>query len=598
MPHDRERRVGDGASGSGDAALAAGDPVRGGFALVTVLLLLLTAGALLLAATMLASNQLLVSSYYERSASLETVADAGLERARALLNADPSLYPDSGYTVLEAEADVPDGSGGSLPGVERSLYAGPTGITSGQYGIHGSVVSVARDGGGGVAVRRLRVFQESFARYAYFTDVEPSSIAFGGGDEIWGPLHTNDELKIYSSGATFHDEARTAETVQGGQYGTFEEGYEEHVPEIAMPETAELTKLETQAIAGSTRFPGSFTAGSGSATTRIEFVALDLDGDGSTTGEDEGFLRVYQSGDDGWVAADVPPAGMEHSENCGHYHPDGTFVSAADHPAPDSWVASLTSSTRRCYLGGADSLSNGFVADDGRGQWLPWPGPTITEVSGRDDAGYLFPINRPLNPDFKGVVFVDGDVVISGRLRGRVTVAATGEIVLGDDLTYATDPGAGTCDDILGIFGGDRVVVADNTLNAPIRPQGGGSNYFTYDDSRDEFIHGVVLALDVFTVENHGGGSTRSQPCGGTQWGRGCLYLTGGVIQRERGPVGTDTWGPGGTGYLKRYSYDACAAESPPPYFPTTGHFARGATHPVDPVGFSVSSFYERFQAN
>lgn len=171
---------------------------RRGFALVTVLLILLTAGALLIAATMLASNQLLISSYHDRTASLEVVAEGGLERARALLNADPSLYPDSGYAVLESEADVPDGSGGDVPGVKRWLYAGPTGITSGQYGIHGTVVSVARDAGGGTVVKRLQVFQESFARFAYFTDVEPSSIAFGGGDQIWGPLHTNDELKIYS----------------------------------------------------------------------------------------------------------------------------------------------------------------------------------------------------------------------------------------------------------------------------------------------------------------------------------------------------------------------------------------------------------------
>src|SRR5690606_13613750 len=132
-----------------------------------------------------------------------------------LLNGDPDQYPDTGYVVLESAATVLDGLGNELPGVQRWLYAGPSGITSGEYGIYGSVVSVVRDGGGGVAIRRAQLFQESFARFAYFTDIEPSNIYFGGGDQIFGPLHTNDILKVHSTGATFHAEVRTAKTVSG-----------------------------------------------------------------------------------------------------------------------------------------------------------------------------------------------------------------------------------------------------------------------------------------------------------------------------------------------------------------------------------------------
>jgi hypothetical protein len=40
----------------------------------------------------------------------------------------------------------------------------------------------------------------------------------------------------------------------------------------------------------------------------------------------------------------------------------------------------------------------------------------------------------------------------------------------------------------------------DNLLNAPQRPQNGW-NHRTYDaTTKDEFFHGVALALDVFTV--------------------------------------------------------------------------------------------------
>jgi hypothetical protein len=188
---------------------------------------------------------------------------------------------------------------------------------------------------------------------------------------------------------------------------------------------------------------------------------------------------------------------------------------------------------------------------------------------------------------------VDGKVAVSGQVRGKLTMAATDNIIIADDIKYVNDPGAGTCLDILGLFSGTDVVVADNSINAPVQPTGSGS-YYTYDETRDEYIHGVVLALDNFTVENYNSGSSSDEPCGTTAWGRGCLYLSGGIIQVSRGAVGTT----GGTGYLKRYSYDQCAAGNPPPYFPTTGHFNRGRYYEVDPTNFSVSKYYDLLTPN
>src|SRR5690606_11908291 len=120
-------------------------------------------------------------------------------------------------------------------------------------------------------------------------------------------------------------------------------------------------------------------------------------------------------------------------------------------------------------------------------------------------------------------------------------------------------PGLGTCENILGLFSGEDVVVADNTLNTAQTP-GSGSNEFTYDDTPWESIHAIVLALDQFVVENYDSGPTRAEPCETVQWGRGCLYLTGGIIQNTRGAVGTVLSTVGGTDYVKRYSYDRCGA--------------------------------------
>ncbi len=565
---------------------------RRGFALITTMLVVVVVALIATGAAVIGSMHTVSNRYYDRQSLLDDVATEGLEYMRARINADNSLYPPDGYNTVENGVEVTDASGDTIPGVRRWSYVGPTGSTSGQYGVFGSVVVVVRDGGGGVVVRRSQVFQESFAKFAYFTDIEPSNISFGGGDQIFGPVHTNDRLKIYSSGATFHDDVATAKTVSGAPYGTFKKGYTENVAPIAMPSTTELTKLQAQATTGNASFTAGAPSGSGEAYMRIEFIAIDVDGDGSVTGENEGFFRVYQSNDYRWVSGDVPSSGLRNSAQCGHYH-SGTFVAAKDHPSygPDSWVAALSSVSKRCYLGGSDSIFGGFQANDGTGAWVQWTGAIDPSIASRADAAYLFPLGRALNPSFKGVIYFDGKVVVSGVLRGRVTLVATEEIIVGDDVTYASDPGLGTCADMLGLFSGADVVIADNTLNAPQR-RGYGASYFTYDDTKDEFIHAIVLALNVFTVENFASGSIRDEKCEGKNWGRGCMYLTGGIIQSTRGAVGT-IWSSGGTGYVKRYAYDRCGATAPPPYFPTTGHFTRGQLYQVDPTGFSVSSYFD-----
>jgi len=574
-----------------------------GFALVLTVLVVVIVGSLVASATLIGRNHLLVNNFYDRQSELEMVADEGLEYARTRLNGDNSFYPDSGYAVLQNGVEVTDGTGATIPGMKRSIYVGPSGVTSGQYGVFGTVVSVVEDEGGGIAIRRASLYQESFSKYAYFTDVEPYNISFGGGDQIFGPVHSNSPIKIYSSGATFHGTVRTASNVPSPTYGTFKQGYEEYVSPIAMPATSDLAKLQAQAATGSTSFTGNTSGNFGQATTRIEFVAIDLNADGDENDENEGFIKVYQSTNASWVTGDIAATttcsgrrrrrtctttgGPGTSEQCGANY-SGTFVAAADHPHNGvTAINALRGNNRRCYLGGHDSIFGGFQATDSHGGWLAYPGTPSPLLNGRADRTYLFPLSRQLNANFKGVIYVSGNVVVSGKVRGRVTVAASGDIIFGDDITYVTDPGAGTCVDIAGYFAGDDVIVADNALNAPMRPSS-SYDYETFDDTPDEFFHGTVLALDIFTVENYSSGSTNDEYCEGGVNGRGCLYLTGGIIQNTRGAVGTT----GGTGYVKRYSYDQCGSTNPPPYFPTTGYFAKGQYYQVDPVDFNVGAFF------
>jgi len=635
-----------------------------GIALIVVMLLTVAVTALVAGAIYLTSTAKTIAGGQEREEEMRNAADAGIELGRSALNGGSATLPDSNYLALFTNQAVLDASGTAIPNVTRSVYYGPTGSSTGQYGIFASIVSVINDRSGAVVVRRGELAQESFAKFAYYSDNEGSGICFGGNDQIFGPLHSNDDVCIYSSGARFHDTFDVAGVINPGKaYGTYDLGYTERGSVIPLPTVTALAKLAGYATQGGMNFTAPSGGSRGEPRMRIEFVALDLDGDGRVTGPDEGFYRIY-SNSAATTSTDYVGArriaSPNSSLNCGHYH-NATFFTAAQHKLTGGsslWTApwnntagtpsasrnhvgtgspgttaaneSLTLNTSggayRCWLGGDDHLfitsvvpgsggqqpRNTFNATDAQGGWLQYtnsPDPAVvaglknpasgtvdTTIGARNlQAQYLWPLSRTYNPNNKGVIYVNGRVGISGVLNGRVTIASSADVTFLDDLRYAITPGQAPClaSNILGVIANDTIYMANNTLNAAWDyTQGtsdGGSTYRTYDDSGDETVHGVMLTLKSFYAEDHGSGSSSAQPCNGASWGRGCLYLTGGLIQGTRGAVGTG----GGTGYTKAYSYDVCAFQTPPPYFPTTGRYMRNRYYEIDPVGFNVLNFYQ-----
>jgi hypothetical protein len=577
-----------------------------GIALMVVLLVVVAVAAIVGGAALLGSGTALISKNDARQSVLETAADAGLEEARSRINGaritgDTTLYPSTGFRVLEAGVTVYAADGSAIPNVNRWLYVGPSGVTTGQYGVFGSIVAVTQDVQGDRIVRRADVSQESFSKYAYFTTQE-GPIQFANGDQIFGPVHSDDDLHIAASGATFFGPVSTARTIVGRANGIYKQGFKERAAFIPMPTTADLNKLRTQALTGNTAITSTLLGNAGQATTRIEFVALDLNNDGDSSDVDEGFMKVYQvtsAANAFWVMADTnnwSAKGVTESPNCGHvdatgfktFERHGTSGPDAKSVAPGNGTPGL-----RCYLGGADILNNpiGFQSSDSRGRWLPWSGIVDPRLASlrlfQGDAQYFWPITRALNPNFKGVVYVDGKVAVSGRLRGRVTLAATDNIIIADDITYVTNPGAVNCADILGLFSGHDIVVADNLINDPI-PWLSGKTATHWDPVYDESIDGFILALGSFTAQNFNQGSKNAERCAPRDAGRGCLNVTGGIIQAVRGAVGWTS----GEGYVKRYSYDQCGASDPPPYFPTTGHFVPGHSYEVDPTGFDIGAYW------
>ncbi len=640
---------------------------RRGVALVLTLMLTFAMGALAMGAIYLRSNGQLLGLAAEREKELRYAADAALQIGKSRLNNDPFAMPDTGYVSLASNGTVLGANGQPIAGVTYNLWAGPTGSTTGQFGRFGSVVAEAIGPRGARFVRRLELQQESFARYAYWTNKEKTSsggtIYFANGDVLWGPVWSNDYITIYYTGATFHNEVTTAKSIISPGYATFDKGYTENANPITLPTTTTLAKLPGYAGAGNLSFAPPTSGGATTVRMRAEFVAVDLNGDGDSTDVDEGFVKVYQanSGNEEWLRGDWTTT-KSAATNCGDFHrvlvggvKVWRFFPASVHGtggstkwARDMWIASgdYTSGTsgsgnvgqsayshgnlsvtsimskplssasggqppHRCYPGGDPHLvavernANGGVAagriggEDStftpdaaagatKGFWKKWTGPVDSRLSAIRpwDADYLFPLFRGQNSGAKGVVYFSGTVGVSGTLRGRITLYSPNNVIYLDDIRYATDPATGVCNDMMGVIAGENIIVADNAINDP--PYANG--YRNFDDTKDLYVHGVQMAIDEsFTVENYDSGPTNASDCEGDDNGRGCLYLMGGLIQERRGAVGLTN----GSGYIKRYSYDRCAIQIPPPYFPTTGRFTDNRYSELDPGRFDVEQLFK-----
>lgn len=641
---------------------------RKGFALLVVLLVSIVGAVLALASGMMATSNQLTQAASDRAVIVDDAALSGLEMERSRLNARLDTVPLNGYTTVENSYTVPNSGG-----VKRTTYISRIGnsdslSTTGEFGVQAEVVSRAVDNFGNVAIRRVEMYQESFARYASFTDIAKSTsgatLWWALGAQAQGPVHSNDTIYVWNGTpqpqATFHDKVTTAAVVLNKSAADFRKGQPlEKIAKIPLPTNADLDILKNIAArAGYVFTPDIVTGDSALATMRIEFVGVDIDGDGATTGPDEGYFRVYKvratpsasrwagygyalartptiqtSG--GWTSCTynvakctpvltaavgqngggAPIDSMLYSYNC------GVVKTIAGRQAIDTVLAmqpldSLGSDYRnklkkkqdafddgntRCFLGGDERLSpNGvFRAVDSTGYWVArTSGSVPAVVAARADGAYLWPLSPAYNPNFRGVIFAEGKVAVSGTVRGRVTLASRAVMVIAHDLRQATSPAitTGTCtadDDIIGLFSGSYVMYSDNSLATPQRRMNNAGNGWNarkdLDPSSgrpDITIHASILALKSVAAEN-------SNAPGGSQpyVDRGTTRLIGGTIESRTGQTGTMS---GSTlhGYHDDLSFNRCALKYPPPYFPTTGRWTRTQFYEVNPLTFSPSTWF------
>lgn len=152
---------------------------------------------------------------------------------------------------------------------------------------------------------------------------------------------------------------------------------------------------------------------------------------------------------------------------------------------------------------------------------------------------------------FNGIISTSGSVNVEGTVKGIVTLHSEDQIQVMSDIYYNTNPLVDSSStDILGLVSEGDVIVDRNAHSA--------------SGSTDLTIHASIMALNTsFEVESYSSGSPR-----------GTLNLLGGLIQKNRGPVGTFSGSSIRSGYAKNYQYDGRLKGSIPPSFPRESVFS------------------------
>ena len=500
---------------------------KAGAALLTVIVGLFLITGLTVAVLTVTTNSLHTTNIIQSEATALNNAESGAERAVLWIRGQAT--PPAGTTPTTFTAtDVGTPSQGTYTVTMYPDANNPT-----QFLKIYTFKSVGRSGARTKTVQ-LVIRQASFGRFAYFTDRETSS----GGGAIWwnsndlidGPVHSNNtggsNFNIDYSGWSTNNPRRPIFLDQVTASGS------------TINYNPSRPRTETD-------FNKVFLNGSNGYALGVPVVALPSStasqkeaawggtvGFPSTTGV---YLRagsnggIYVQGDSS-ITMSVDGSGNQlMSVKQGSNTTVIKFDKAARSTSVTSGPVGNGSPTS------AAGLSNGVIYCSG----------SITALSGT----------------IADNVVAGGAITQATAFTIATDVNSSKDITISGDLVYHTKPdktrpandpvnlAAGT----LGLVGQDITIADDGTSqhNHPNRQ-----------------IDAVMMAGSAtvngsISVQNYSEGST------------GTLTVLGGLVQSTRGAVGTISNGVINHGYAKSYHYDSRLANTPPPFYPTTGQYDR-----------------------
>jgi hypothetical protein len=444
------------------------------------------------------------------------IAESGAERAVRWLKDRP--YPPSELTPIDPFGGVQTLGDGSYHAI---IYPDPN--NSGSSLRMYTIVSTGTLGTR-TEVVELVVREQSFGKYAYFTDKEVSSVSGGAiwfiaQDRIRGPAHSNNkdgsnfriswggaspifEDIVTSAGPTINYQPRrpTSEPDFLQIFRTGSRGYHLDVDPIPLPDSSDVQR--DAAWGSNFGFPG------------VNGVYVPTDG------------GIYVRGSSN-VTMSVDAGGNQ-------------VFNITQAPNTTSITVDLRNNQRVVRVNGGPATT---IAGSGTG--VLYSTSTINSLSGTIANNYTTaPPNRQ--------IIERNAYTIATNVNGGANITVTGPI------TYESqpDPNQHINSDV-NMLPGTLGLVARNVMISSGAP-------------RNMQIDAIVLAGSESTTD----GSFYVQNYN-TRVPTGTLRLMGGIIQKARGPVGTFSGGLLSTGYAKDYYYDPRLADRPPPYFPTTGLYDR-----------------------
>lgn len=476
-------------------------------ALATMLLIVALGSAVLSA--MLGGMHL--TRHVEYSTLAFNVAESGVERGARWLKDQP--YPPSGTATIQLFGGVQTLGNGTY-----NVTVEPSPDNSGAILKAYKVISVGTINGKSQQVEVV-LRQQSFGRYAYFTDREVSSVSGGriwffAGDRIRGPAHSNNvsgsNFQINWNGSTapiFEDMVTAAgpqidfapsnPNTEANFLKIFRDGsrgFRTNVDPIPLPNSSDIQR---DAAWGPGALPGSngvYVPTNGGIYVRGDSsVVMSVDGSGNQV------FSITQGSNTTKVTVD------------------------------------LVANVRRVQVN-AGAIST--VANSGSG--VLYSTGHITSLSGTVGNNKL-----------------SGETITARNAYTIATDVNNGKnITVTNNISYQSQPNpALPTTDLVNKTPGTLGIMARNVTVASSAPQ-------------NLNIDAIMLAGSQTTSDGSFGVANYS-----SKTPVGTLRVMGSIIQKARGAVGTFNSGTGQivTGYAKDYWYDTRLADDPPPYFPTTG---------------------------
>ena len=535
-----------------------------GMALIATLIFVFVLTTLGIALLTMTRNEIKLSVLQEQSTKAFYLADAGVEKALNWLEmfSTPPTKENIDATDFDGNIEFDELSAGKY--TVKLYIDDELGELVARYVIETEGLVTRPDNSRVSRKIKTLVRVSNFAEYAYFSDDErfPNNTNIAGsgytGSKIWftendvlgGKVHSNSQFHMVDVPHFLDKLTSTADTIDfwgdaydedGSDFPGFANAdpppgdYELGVDIIPLPQYRSISDLDDeyslQRIAG-----GSWDKLVIEAKSNGVYVPSAGGMGTEATG------GIYIKGNATSINLDVENADDPNSTNS-----KITFVQGGN-------TTTITSVLSPITLSAGSTLNEVELAVDTN---IP-ANTTLLKVGTDTYESYTGITN--------GLLFVDGAInsLQGGNHKGKMTIAANLSINITGDLLYESrnDPALKDLDinefneedmasivDTLGLISAKDVVIDNNA-------------------GHDVEVDAITMAINTsFFYE------------GWQHYMRGTLNLLGGLIQKERGPVGTHHAGTKVTGYSKNYHYDIRMANPAggylPPYFPTTGNYEK-----------------------